>query len=596
MTLSAVLRRVYLLAAVTVTALVLVNATQVMQRPPTFKNAPHNVSTEHKVKPHVVHKRATDQKVQAAYFTNWGIYGANFQPTDIDPTDLTHILYAFADVSPDTGTISLTDSWADEQKHYAGDSWNDVGNNLYGCLKQLYLLKLQNRNLKVLLSIGGWTYSQYGHFSFITDSTKRATFVNSAVSLIENYGFDGVDIDFEYPTTPALASGYASLLTSLRTAFDNLQAQKGDSTPYELTAAVPAGSDNYQYLNVPAMDKALTYWNLMAYDYAGSWLSWTDNQANLYGGQRTNVSTDKAIKWYLANGATASKINMGIPLYGRAFENTDGIGSSYSGIGPGTIEAGVYSYKVLPIAGAQVYENLTDVTSYSYDSSKRELVSYDDPHIASVKAQYVRDKGLAGSMFWDLSTDKTGSDSLVSTTAQVYGTLDQTQNHINFPNSKWDNIRNNMGQSTGSSTTSSRSSTTSRSSTSTTSARTTSSTTSSRATTTTSTRASTTTTSRASSTTSTRTSTTPTTTSRATTTSTQSSSTTSRATSTSATSTPTSGSGSGACAGVAPWGSASTYVGGNQVTYNGHLWTAKWWTYNDTPGGPAGVWADNGSC
>ncbi|KAH9896763.1 glycoside hydrolase superfamily [Cubamyces lactineus] len=595
MTLSAVLRRAYLLAAVAVSALVLVNATQVMQRPPTFKNAPHNVSTEHKFKPHVIHKRATSQKVQAAYFTNWGIYGANFQPTDIDPTDLTHILYAFADVSPDTGTISLTDSWADEQKHYPGDSWNDVGNNLYGCLKQLYLLKLQNRNLKVLLSIGGWTYSQYGHFSFITDSTKRATFVTSAVSLIENYGFDGIDIDFEYPTTPALASGYASLLTSLRTAFDNLQAQKGDSTPYELTAAVPAGSDNYQYLNVPTMDKALTYWNLMAYDYAGSWLSWADNQANLYGGQRTNVSTDKAIRWYLANGATAGKINMGIPLYGRAFENTNGIGSSYSGIGPGTIEAGVYSYKVLPIAGAQVYENLTDVTSYSYDSSKRELVSYDDPHIASVKAQYVRDNGLAGSMFWDLSTDKTGSDSLVSTTAQVYGTLDQTQNHINFPNSKWDNIRNNMGQSTGSSTTSSRSSTTSttsttsRGSTSTTSARTTSSTTSTRATTTTSTRASSTTTS------STRTSTTPTTTSRATTTSSQSTSTTSR-TSTSTSATPTGGSSSGACAGVAPWGSSTTYVGGNQATYNGHLWTAKWWSYNDTPGGPAGVWTDNGSC
>ena len=54
--------------------------------------------------------------------------------------------------------------------------------------------------------------------------------------------------------------------------------------------------------------------------------------ANLYGGQRTNVSTDKAIKWYLANGATAGKINMGIPLYGRAFENTNGIGSSYSGV------------------------------------------------------------------------------------------------------------------------------------------------------------------------------------------------------------------------------------------------------------------------
>lgn len=54
--------------------------------------------------------------------------------------------------------------------------------------------------------------------------------------------------------------------------------------------------------------------------------------ANLYYGARTNVSTDKAVKWYIANGATAGKINMGIPLYGRAFENTNGIGSSYNGV------------------------------------------------------------------------------------------------------------------------------------------------------------------------------------------------------------------------------------------------------------------------
>ena len=69
-----------------------------------------------------------------------------------------------------------------------------------------------------------------------------------------------------------------------------------------------------------------------AYDYAGSWLTWADHQANLYGGERTNASTDKALKYYLANGATASKINLGIPLYGRAFEATDGIGKPYSGV------------------------------------------------------------------------------------------------------------------------------------------------------------------------------------------------------------------------------------------------------------------------
>ncbi|KAI0635061.1 glycosyl hydrolases family 18-domain-containing protein [Trametes polyzona] len=538
MALSAFMKRISFLAAVALSALVLTNATQVMRRPETFKDAPRKLPTS-KVEPQVIHKRA-GSKVQAAYFTNWGIYGANFQPTDIIPSTLTHIVYAFADVSADTGSIVLTDSYADEQKHFPGDSWDDPGNNLYGCLKQMYLLKLKNRNLKVLLSIGGWTYSQSGHFNFVTDANKRATFVTSAVSMIENYGFDGIDIDFEYPTSGPLASGFADLLTSLRTAFDNLQKQKGDSVPYQLTAmrisqaAVPAGSDNYAFLRVPEMNSALTYWNLMAYDYAGSWLTFSSHKpiANLYGGERTNVSTDKAVKWYIQNGASANKINMGIPLYGRAFEQTTGIGAPYTGIGPGTTEAGIYSYKDLPLAGAKVFENLTDVTSYSFDSSKGELVSYDTPHIATIKAQYVQNNGLAGSMFWDLSTDKVGADSLVGTTAGVYGSLDQTQNHINFPNSKWDNIRNNMGTSPGSPGSSSAPAN-------------------------------------------------PTTT-------------TPSRTTTSPTTAPTGG--SGKCASVAAWSAGATYTGGQQATYQGHLWTAKWWTSNDIPGGAAGVWTDNGAC
>lgn len=70
------------------------------------------------------------------------------------------------------------------------------------------------------------------------------------------------------------------------------------------------------------------------------------------------------------------------------------------------------------------------MTSYSYDSSKQELVSYDTPNIVKLKAQYINSKGLSGSMFWELSTDKVGSESLVGVSAGVLGSLDQTQNHI----------------------------------------------------------------------------------------------------------------------------------------------------------------------
>ncbi|KAF5366205.1 hypothetical protein D9758_005724 [Tetrapyrgos nigripes] len=501
-----------LLASLALVSTVLnVSATQVMHRPDSFNKTPNSFPIEANPRIHTISKRAGG-KVQTAYFTNWGIYGANFQPQNVDPTKLTHILYSFADVTPDTGNIKLTDSYADEQKHYPTDSWDETGNNLYGCLKQFYLMKMANRNLKVLLSVGGWTYSQSGHFGFVTSASSRTTFVNDAVKLIEDYGFDGIDLDFEYPSNAAQGQGFADLITALRSAFDALAAKKGDSTPYEISAAVSAGAENYANLVVPQMDKALTHWNLMAYDYAGSWLTFADNQANLFGGERTNVSTDAAVKHFTSAGATAGKMTMGIPLYGRAFENTNGIGQAYSGIGPGTIEAGIYSYSALPIAGAKVFEDTTNVASYSYDSAKRELVSYDTPNIVKLKTQYVNSKGMAGNMYWELSTDKTGSDSLVTVGMQNLGALLQVQNHLNFPNSKWDNIRNQMSGSTGGST----------------------------------------------------------------------------------------GGGSGGSTGgtgcsAAAWSATTVYTGGMQATFNGHVWTAKWWTQGETPG-TADVWTDAGAC
>lgn len=192
------------------------------------------------------------------------------------------------------------------------------------------------------------------------------------------------------------------------------------------------------------MNEYLDYWNLMAYDYAGSWDTTSGHQANLYPDPANNASTPfstlRAVTDYIAAGIPASKIILGMPIYGRSFESTSGLGEPYSGIGTGTWEAGVWDYKVLPKSGATEYYDDIAGASYSYDSSTQELISYDTVGSVQKKTTWLLKEGLGGAMFWEASADRNGTGSLIGTVAAQLGTLDQTENCLTYPDSKYANI------------------------------------------------------------------------------------------------------------------------------------------------------------
>jgi chitinase len=364
---------------------------------------------------------ASDKRV-VGYFAQWAAERGYFA-SNIPANKVTHINYAFSNVS-EAGECILGDPAADVERVYSaaesvsGKADSDESAALHGNFHQLEELKAKYPYLKVLISIGGWSWSENFSNAALTEASRQA-FTRSCIDLyLKTYQgvFDGLDIDWEYPVTggeenngrPEDKHNFTLLLAELRSQLDALGAS--DGTHYLLTIAAPGGPGMDARYERDQIVQYLDWINLMTYDLHGTWDNITNFNAPLY--QEINdpgdssLNVDAVVQDYLEAGIPADKLVMGVPFYG------------YEYVGVGFTSDGLYQLCVYPTWGGPIsytdikrdylptyqrHWNTESQVPWLYNINTARFISYDDPQSIALKAGYARDRQLAGVMIWDLS-------------------------------------------------------------------------------------------------------------------------------------------------------------------------------------------------
>ena len=358
------------------------------------------------------------------YYANWVIYegSGNFYPSMMLPKYITHLNFAFLDLDSN-GDIVLTDEYADFQiatlPELSGLSYAEP---YAGVLGALFILKLKNPHLKVGVSVGGW--GRDANFPIVSaDKNKRENFANNIVKFIEYLGYDFVDIDWEYPSTSADTENFTLFLKAIREKLDALEQKLGKH--YELSIAMSASPTMMDKIQYDKVLQIVDFSNMMTYDLAGGYNSYTAHHTALYTNEAYNHQTMDArysadlcirhLEEKYGSSIDMKKVLVGVAPYNRGWAGVknDGLDPDnpglYASANPNSFEENIGIYQIPELMKQLALNEYFDEkakAAYYYSPTNGIFLTIDNEKSATAKGNYVRDKDLGGLIAWEASLDR----------------------------------------------------------------------------------------------------------------------------------------------------------------------------------------------
>jgi len=331
-----------------------------------------------------------------------------FDPEQLQLDKLTHLIFSFCHVID--GRMAFSKE-ADGKR-----------------LEQLVAQKVKYPNLKVMVACGGWTAD--GFSDAVLTQESRKIFIESTIDLLVKYHLDGLDIDWEYPTSDAAGikarpedkENFTALMKGLRVAMNGLD------RPLTLTFAAAGWKDYFTYIELNKVIENVDYINLMTYDQAGGENQFTMHHTAL--GKRTlndmkdtplgkkmmelddelwePQSVESIVEYCLQQGVPASKIVVGAAFYGKGWKGVESADNGLFQPNKGGIKGVNYRKLLDEYIDKNGYIRYWDSLSkapYLFNPADSIFITYDDPESVALKTKFVIDHHLAGIMFWELGGD-----------------------------------------------------------------------------------------------------------------------------------------------------------------------------------------------